>query len=310
MVWEDGGREGDGVSRIAQVPRGLGFVPFSGRASVAQGLLTRDMLRGRSWRRLFPDVYVHASAYRPADHRMWCEGAAVALPDGVLAGPSAAFLWGAPLLARDAPVTVCVGRRARPWPHPRLAVVRSDLAAGDLDRFGGLPVTTPLRTAFDLGRRLPRGDAVVAVDALLHRRLVTLGRLRGYASERTGWPGTRRLAEVLALATPLAESPMETRLRLLLIDAGAPPLTPQHEVRDARGRFVARLDLAYPRWRIGIEYEGDHHRERAQFRRDVARLGELREAGWLVLRFTADDVLRRPARVAAQVAAAIRERRG
>ncbi|WP_234359016.1 endonuclease domain-containing protein [Plantactinospora sp. BC1] len=63
-----------------------------------------------------------------------------------------------------------------------------------------------------------------------------------------------------------------------------------------------------PRLRIAIEYEGDHHRERAHFRQDVARLNDLRAAGWVVLRFTADDVLRHPARVVAQVAQAIRER--
>jgi hypothetical protein len=293
------------------VPREVAFLPFSGRAAVDDGLLTPGMLRARHWRRLFPDVYVHATAHRDDDHRLWCAAAALAMPStGAVAGLSAAALWGVPLLPGGAPVTVCLPRRVRMWPHPRIRVIRSDLAADDVTRFTGIPLTTPVRTAFDVGRRLPRGDALVAVDALLHRRVVTLDGLRDYASAKPGWPGTRRLAEVLGLATPLAESPMETRLRLLLLDAGAPPPAPQHEVRDTRGRFVARLDLAYPRWRIGIEYEGDHHRERAQFRRDVARLGELREAGWLVLRFTADDVLRRPGRVTAQVAAAIRERRG
>jgi very-short-patch-repair endonuclease len=58
-----------------------------------------------------------------------------------------------------------------------------------------------------------------------------------------------------------------------------------------------------------LEYEGDHHRERGQFRRDIARVNALRQAGWLVLRFTADDVLRDPDRVVVLVAAAIRERR-
>ena len=102
---------------------------------------------------------------------------------------------------------------------------------------------------------------------------------------------------------------METRLRLLLHDAGAPTPIPQYEVRDDDGRFIGRVDLAYPQWRIALEYEGDHHRERARFRGDIARVNALRLAGWLVLRFTADDVLRHPAVVVDQVAAAIRERR-
>jgi very-short-patch-repair endonuclease len=114
---------------------------------------------------------------------------------------------------------------------------------------------------------------------------------------------------VLLLAEPLAESPMETRLRLLLVDAGAPPPTAQHTVRDREGRVVGRVDLAWPELRLAVEYEGDHHRERAQFQRDVARLNALRAAGWTVLRFTADDVLRHPHSTIAQVAAAMRELR-
>jgi very-short-patch-repair endonuclease len=102
---------------------------------------------------------------------------------------------------------------------------------------------------------------------------------------------------------------METRLRLLLHDAGAPPPTSQHEARGKDGRLVGRVGLAYPRWRIAIEYEGDHHRERAQFRPDVARADALRDAGWLVLRFTADDLLRNPNGLITHVAKAIKERR-
>ncbi|MGW0433033.1 endonuclease domain-containing protein [Micromonospora sp. NPDC003197] len=159
------------------------------------------------------------------------------------------------------------------------------------------------------GRHQGQTEAVVAVDALLHRRVVRLPTLGEYLATHRGWPGTAQLRKVLTLAEPLSESPMETRLRLLLHNAGAPPLTAQHDVHDGRGRFLGRMDLAYPQWRIAIEYEGDHHRERNHFRRDVTRLNALRAAGWLVLRFTADDVLRHPAQIIRQVNQAIRERR-
>lgn len=170
-------------------------------------------------------------------------------------------------------------------------------------------MTTPERTAFDLGRHGSRADALVAVDALAHRRVVKLDAVRSLAAERRRWPGVRQLDEVLLLAEPLSESPMETRLRLLLIDAGAPPPVAQHNILDARGRFVGRVDLAWPQLRLAVEYEGDHHRERAHFRRDVARLNALRAAGWTVLRYTADDLLRHPRRTVAQVASAMRELR-
>ncbi|SCE78296.1 Protein of unknown function (DUF559) [Micromonospora viridifaciens] len=294
---------------IPHVPRRLSFLPFQGSRAVADGLLTWTMLRGPAWHRLLPDVYVHRDGYRADDHRMWCEAAALRLPPGsAIGGRSAAFLWGADLVARAAPVTVLLPRTARMRPHRRIHVNRSALPETDRTRFAGLPVTTALRTAFDLGRQAPRTDALVAVDALLHRRVVKLPALQQYAAAHAGWPGMPLLREVLALAEPLSESPMETRLRLLLLDAGLGPLSAQHDVLDARGRFVGRVDLAWPALRVAVEYDGDHHRERDHFRQDIARLNALRAAGWLVLRFTADDVLRRPAHTVALVAQALRER--
>ncbi|WP_433314146.1 DUF559 domain-containing protein [Micromonospora chersina] len=312
----------------AQVPRRLSVLPFRGSAAVAEGLLSWTMLRSPAWIRLLPDVYVHRNGYRDGDHRMWCDAVALRLPPGAaIAGRSAAFLWGADLLGLDAstpgsspptfrtagrgtrpPVTVLLPRAARLRPHPRVRPVRSVLPDTDRTRFAGLPVTTALRTAFDLGRQGPRVDALVAVEALLHRRVVKLPALRAYSAAHAGWPGAALLREVLALAEPLCESPMETRLRLLLLDAGLGPLTAQHDVHDARGRFVARVDLAWPALRVAVEYDGDHHRERAHFRQDVARLNALRAAGWLVVRFTADDVLRHPHATVALVRQALRER--
>lgn len=298
-----------GMPSPARIPRPLAFVPFRGSTAVTDGQLSWTMLRGPAWRRLLPDVYVHREGYRADDHRMWCDAVALRLPPGAaIAGPSAGYLWGVDLLDRDAPVTVLLPRTARLRAHARLRVVRSVLPEADRTRFGGLPVTTPLRTAFDLGRQAPRVSALIAMDALLHRRVVRLAALRAYAEAHPGWPGLSLLREVLALAEPLAESPMETRLRLLLIDAGLGPLIAQHDVLDGRGRFLARVDLAWPALRVAVEYDGDHHRERTHFRQDVARLNALRAAGWVVLRFTADDVLRHPARTVSLVIQALHER--
>jgi hypothetical protein len=304
-------REGLGVSRGGLEYAELSFVPFRGTDAVARGLLTKDMLKSRTWRRLMPDVYVRADAYDADDHRMWCAAVALTLRAGEAVDRySAAYLWGVNLLTPTAPVTVSVRSSARPWPHPRRQIVRTILAFEDIAELHGVPLTTPVRTAFDLGRQPCRTSALIALDAMCHRRSVRQAELTDYAAKRVRWPGGRRLLELLSLVDPRAESPMETRLRLLLSDAGAPPPVPQHEVRNGAGRLIGRVDLAYPQWRIAIEYEGDHHRERAQFRRDITRSNALREAGWILLRFTADDVLGNPARVLAQVAAAIRERQG
>lgn len=267
------------------------------------------MLRGRAWQRLLPDVYVHRASHQPDDHRLWCEAVALVLPPGAaIAGLSAAYLWDAGTLPPGAPVTVVLPRAARMRPHARVSVTRSVLSDDDLGVLAGLPVTTALRTAFDLARRPPRAEAVVAVDALLHHRVVDLPALREYAANRAGWPGLPLLREVLSLTDPRAESPMETRLRLLLLDAGLPPPAIQHDVHDGTGRFVGRVDLAYPTRRVAIEYEGSPPREPAQARGEASRFQALRAAGWRVVRCTADDVLRHPTRTARMVAGALRFR--
>ncbi|MFB6393950.1 DUF559 domain-containing protein [Polymorphospora sp. 2-325] len=251
-----------------------------------------------------------ADGYRPEDHRMWCEAVALTLPPGgAFCGLSAAYLWGVDLLDRRTPVSVALPDGARRRRHPRIRYGYPRLAPGDRDRLAGLPVTTPVRTAYDLGRQASTTEGVVAVDALLGRRLVRVDQLREYAAARRRRPGVDRFRRALALADPLSGSPMETRLRLTLVKGGLPTPVLQFEIHDGRGGFIGRVDLAYPQWRIAIEYEGNHHRERSQFRRDIARLNALRAQGWLVLRFTADDVLRQPARLLALVCQAVQERR-
>jgi hypothetical protein len=162
-------------------------------------------------------------------------------------------------------------------------------------------VTSPARTAFDLGRDADRVAAVVALDALLHQRVIKPDALRAIADERLGRPGVLAFRAAAALARTGAESPMETRLRLLLVAGGLPEPVLQHEVFGGDGWLIARLDLAYRDLRLGLEYDGDHHRDREVFRRDAVRLNRLRLRGWTVLRFTADDVLRHPERVVEQV---------
>jgi hypothetical protein len=291
------------VPRPPAVPRSLCAAPFRASEAVAAGLLTRRQLEGPTWRRLFPDVYCLASL--ALDHRAWCFAAGLLLGDraGAVSGRSAAYLWGADVLPRNAPVELTVPDEVRLAAVPGLTVVRSWLPACDLASLARTPVTVPLRTGFDLGRRLCRVDAVAAVDALLRRRLCTPRELARFSADLVGWPGARQLAEVLALADAGAESPMESRIRLVLIDGGLPRPVTQFEIFDANGLFVARVDLAYPEQRVAVEYEGDHHRGRGVFAADLRRINAIRTLGWTVLRFGADDVLRHPGRIVAQVRA-------
>jgi len=114
---------------------------------------------------------------------------------------------------------------------------------------------------------------------------------------------------LLPLLNPAAESPMESVVRLLLFDGGLPIPEVNTNVYDAIGRFLARADLLFRAARVIVEYDGDQHRvSRQQFARDVARGSELAAAGYLVLRFTASDVYKRPHYVLATVQAALASR--
>ncbi|MEV6963574.1 DUF559 domain-containing protein [Hamadaea sp. NPDC051192] len=289
---------------VAKVPPSLAVAPFRGADAVAAGLLTRRQLAGRAWTRLYRDVYVHADV--PLDHRVWCEAAALLLPKGgVISGLSALHLWGVRALDPPERVAVLIGEDDRIVPQSHLVVRRGSVPDRDVTRILGLPVTTPERTAFDLLRYLPRVDAAVCLDALLHQRKVSLSRLTDDVATRRRWPGCRQAEALLAYAEPLAESPMETRLRLLIVDAGLPCPVAQFKIMKGR-RFVARVDLAYPEYRIAIEYDGDHHRDRTTHRFDLERQNELHVLGWTVLRFHADDVLRRPAETVAKIRVVLR----
>jgi hypothetical protein len=283
----------------------LGVGPFRGSAAVAAGLITWERLEGQGWRRLMRDVYLNAET--PVDHLTRCAAAMLIAPEGSVLGFTSALGIFCPGLMPEAtaPVDLIVPARTSLRSRDQVRVHRPRLERSDVTRWGGLPVTTPARTAFDLARGKELVQAVIALDALRNRRMTTAGTIAPYL--RRSLPGSARAARALALSSPHAESPMETRTRLLIVLAGLPAPAEQYEVFDD-GVFVARLDLAYPGCRLGIEYDGDHHRDRATFRFDAVRANRLRLCGWTVLRFTADDVLRHRDRLLAQVTTALAQR--
>jgi len=288
----------------AGVPAALTTGPFRGSEVVRSGLLTRRRLESGAWRRMFKDVYLHEAV--ELSHLTRCRAVALVLPAGAaVSGASAAHLFGADIVGTHAPVEVTVPRDLRLPGHTGVVTRYSELRPEDVVYPHGVPATTPVRTAFDLGRGRRLDEAVVGVDALIQMCGVGLDAVAAYARDgRKRWHGVRRLADALALAAPGAESPMETRLRLALTRAGLPGPVLQHRVWDGAGTLVARLDLAYIESRLGIEYDGASHLAPDAVRRDLRRQNALRAVGWTLLRFTADDVLRHPGRMAVQVCAA------
>lgn len=268
--------------------------PFRGTLAVARGLVTPGQLRGPRFHRLLPDVHVRAG--RAVALALRSRAAALFVAGrGVLGGFSAAELLGASCGPADAPAEVVLLDGHRQRPLDGLLVRRDRLHPHEVTVIGGTPVTTPRRTAFDLARRLPVVEAVVAVDALAFACGLAPADLLAVAREHRGARGTGRLAEIVGLANPLAESPMETRVRLALVFGGLPAPVLQHPV----GPYD--LDMAYPAWRVAIEYDGRAHLTPARATRGLERQAHLTAAGWTVLRFRAGTVLHSPATIPATV---------
>ena len=146
-------------------------------------------------------------------------------------------------------------------------------------------------------------ESVVALDVLLARGLVLPPHLHeGVAALPTG-RGSRRARTAVALADGRAESPPESRLRVLLRLAGLTP-EPQFVVRGDGGQFIARVDLAFPAHRVAVEYDGVWHGAPQQVGKDRRRQNRLTAAGWTVTFVTAAD-LRDPVALLARIAATL-----
>jgi len=277
--------------------------PFRGSSAVAAGLLTPGVLRGRRYRRLFPDVY--APAILEVDLALRARAAGVLVAGrGVVAGYAAAELWGASCGPADAPVDVllpydyrCDGLRTR----------RERIDPDELMCLGPTPITTSDRVAFDLARWAPDlTERVAAVDALAHCCRVDLDAVRALRNRHLGVHHAAVIAQVLALADARAESPMESRARMALHLGGLPAPAVQHPVIARGARYY--LDLAYPEVRLAIEYDGAEHRTQRRARRDLVREAALTAAGWHIVRFDADVMLFRPDRLVAAVRAELAAR--
>ncbi|MBD8000571.1 endonuclease domain-containing protein [Oerskovia gallyi] len=267
--------------RTSPVPRPLRGGPF--RRSTALSLTTASRLRGPAYRALLRGV--HLDATEPLDHGTMLLAARAALgPDPVVCGRSAAWCWGARQIDATDPVEVVVPPPRRVRSRAQLSVRSATIDPDDVCRLSGYGlVTSPVRTMLDLARLEPVHVAVPLIDALLACSRSSVDEVLAAATSLRGGRGVRSVPDVLALCDAGAESPRETALRLLLVLAGLPRPVTQHVVRDASGRFVARVDLAWPLRKVAVEYDGAHHDAPDRIRRDRARLNALRRCGWTVL---------------------------
>jgi Protein of unknown function (DUF559) len=273
---------------------------FRGTDVVRRGLLTPAQLRGPACRRLFRDVYVDAGV--PDSHRLRARTAArLLIPGAVVSGPSAAVLWGVDVADERDDVELVLPPGSHPRRIPGVRVRRLTLDRTDVQVLDRVRVMSALSATLRTAALLSPDEAVVAIDRMVAARVVGLEELRA----RAATPGAASLPvrRACSRADGLAESPQETRVRLLMARGGLPAPVAQYAVRDARG-FVARVDFAWPEHRVAVEYDGAWHAEPGQFARDRQRLNRLQACGWTVVFVTATD-LHRPAQLLASIRAAL-----
>lgn len=279
-----------------RVPSPLTTGPFTLDQARAAGL-TKSHLQFGPWRRIAPRTYVWSKLR--LDPSVLLVAAVLRLPPAAaFSGLTAAWLHGLDVEPCQ-PIEVTVPKGHGVSGKAAVRISRASLRLADVGQIRGFQATSLPRTLRDLARKLSLTEAVVLLDEALHARLTNLDELRMWVAFRTDDRGLGALARALHWAEPAAESPMETRLRMLLVLAGLPRPLAQVPIYDRSGVFLGRPDLFYPGARLGVEYDGEGHR--ATLAADNRRQNRLLEAGVTLLRFTRGDVLGAPSRVAEQV---------
>jgi len=259
--------------------------PFIGSEALSRGELKRHQLRTR-FRALLPGVYLPIDT-QPSLYERSCAAWLWSGRTGVLAGLAASALHGAKWIDADTPIDVICNK---PRAAMGVRVHRDRLSHNEIGNIRGLPATSAARTAFDLGRRGTVGIAVARLNALMGVAGLTVDAIEEVAARNPHRRGLRRLEAVLDLVDPGAQSPKETWLRLLLIDAGLPRPRTQIPVRGSDGWPTYYLDMGWEDIKVAVEYDGDHHRtDRVQYAKDIHRLEDLERLGWIVIRVLAND---------------------
>lgn len=265
--------------------------PFSRADARAAGITVKELL-GPDFHKVLYDTYVARSV--TIDTRIRALAALRHAPEGArISHHTAAELWGGavPTEPRVHLTVSTTGGR----------LVRRGVVSHCSDRRpprsvkGGVPLSTPIEVFLELAAAgLSLVDLVVLADSLIARERVTLGELREAAAAHVG-KGRRLAGRAADLAREGVDSPMETRLRLLLVFAGFPEPTVNLILRFGEGEWQRRFDLAYERIRVLIEYEGRHHRDVVeQWLSDINRREELDRLQWRLVIVTAEGIYDEP----------------
>ena len=278
--------------------------PFTRADAVAAGI-TPKLLRSSRYRRIFRDVYI-SDEVRPGKHER-IVGALAAHPEGAFASHlSAAAIYGVAVPDTSVvhvSVTDARHRRWRPGVKPHVAPPHTKHRHRH-----GIPISEPVRMYVELASILDLVDLVVAGDSMVRVLQMSAALLRaGLDATRDYWSPAARFAA--RFVRDEVESPMETRLRLLIVLAGLPEPVVNHKLRDANGNVIVRFDLSYPPLRLIIEYDGRQHVEILQnWEDDNERREYLDEEEWRVIKVRSRGIYVDPGATLERICRALRSR--
>lgn len=271
--------------------------PFVGTEALANGAVSAGTLQ-RKYDRVYRNVYVPKGSELTAAKRamaawLWSGR------QSTLAGLSAAAMHGTKWIDPTLPAELY---RRNGKPVEGILIHRDELCDDESQLIRGISLTTPERTAFDLGRRPGRTVAVIGVDALANATGLRPSAVERLIDRHAGARGMRQLREVVELMDGGAESPQETRTRLVLVDAGLP--RPQTQIVVAPWR----IDMGWEEFKVGVEYDGRQHwTDPMQHTRDIDRHADLLARGWLIVRVSAEMLRNRREVIVSRTCAALRQ---
>lgn len=290
------------MSRQPKIPDELRLGPFTRETALKKGL-TVDQLRSPCWTRVIRDVYCLRSITMTNEVRL--AALKLAVPAGsVVTGRTAAWLHGVwtPPPGHRIPLECAPGPNGRRFSREGVKVGRVAIPWEDIVGHGTLRFTSPVRTCIGLMLRSDLVGAVVWADLFRHKLGLTDEDLKAYAANKARWPNVRTVRLAIDLSHSGAESPMETRLRMVLVLAGCPEPYVNRPFLDENDNVVARPDLCYLDPDLGLEYDGAYHFEGHQPERDDVRENKLLVRGMPVLRY-GSRALKTPERIVADVVA-------
>lgn len=285
--------------------------PFAGSAAMAEGWVTEKQLRSPLFVRLFHNVYVPAAI--PITHELRCRAvAAIAPPEAVVTGLSAAAVYGLRLAGSHEPVEVLLPEGINFRAQRGINIRRTRRETVTAEPWHGVRLAGHARLALDmltntrLHRSFPR--VVGYCDSLVRAGFVDGRALAAWLRTRHD-NGIVRARQAVELLDARAESVPESEVRVWLAMNGLHP-EPQVDVRTETGVFLGRLDLAFREYRVALEYDGQWHFSDEQRRHDIERRARMTAAGWQFVLVTSEELYGDPHGMVTRVREALRRREG